>query len=60
MRLAQNLETIADAQHFSALVGKFNNTLHHGTKTCNSTATQVIAIGKPARQDQAIILLKTC
>ena len=54
MRFAQHLKTVAHSQHFAATVGKVNNTLHHGAKSGNGTAAQVIAVRKAAGQHNAV------
>ena len=46
--LAQDLESIAYAQHLSSPVRKFDHALHHRTEAGNSAASQVIAIAESA------------
>ncbi len=58
MRLTQYLEAVAYAKHLSTGIGKFNYTLHHRAKPCNSTATEVVAVGKTTGKYDAILCIK--
>jgi hypothetical protein len=53
-RFAQNLETVADAEHKPAVGRKLAHRVHHGGAGGDSAAAQVIAIGKPAGHDHQI------
>ena len=57
-RLAQDLETIADAQHQSAPVGKLLYRFHHGRELCNSPGAQVISVCEAAGNDSNVAVLQ--
>src|SRR5882672_160354 len=53
-RLAKNLEAIADAEDKSAGAREFLDGAHHWRKPCDGPRAQVIAIGKPAGQNDGV------
>jgi hypothetical protein len=52
---AQNLKTVADTENEFSLRRKFFDRLHHGRKTRQRTGSQIIAVGKTARNDDGVI-----
>jgi hypothetical protein len=48
------LKAVADAQHQTAALGKLHHPAHDRRKARHGAAAQVIAIGKPAGQDQTV------
>ena len=53
-RLAENLKAIANAQHMTAIVGKFLHRLHHWAKACDGTGAQVIAVTEAAGDEHGV------
>jgi hypothetical protein len=55
---AQNLETVADAQHHSAAVGEFAYRFHYRGKLRYRAGAQIVAEGEAARDDNRITILQ--
>ena len=53
-RLTENLEAVANPKHPSTALRKLHKPAHDRRKACHGTAAQVVAIGKPAGQNDAI------
>src|SRR5467141_4485712 len=53
-RFAKNLKAVADAEDKSAGAREFLHRAHHGRKPRNRARAQVIAISKPARQNDGV------
>ena len=51
VRLAQDLEPVADAQHRQARPGRRDQFAHHRGEPGDRAAAQVVAVGEPAGQD---------
>jgi hypothetical protein len=56
--LAQDLEAITDSDHQSAAFGEFLNRLHHGRELGYGAGAQVVAISKPAGDDDRVAVLQ--
>jgi hypothetical protein len=54
MGFTKDLETIAEPQYLSAIVGKFYNTLHHWAKPGNGSTTHIVAIRKATGENNTI------
>ena len=57
-RLAQDLETVADAEHEAAVGRELAHRVHHGRARGNGTAAQVVTVGEPAGHDYEISPLR--
>ena len=57
-RFAQDLKTVADAEHEAAIGGKLAHRVHDRRARGNRAAAQIIAIGKPAGHDHEIGALR--
>jgi hypothetical protein len=57
-RLGEDLEAIADSQHQPAARGKPLHRLHDRRKMRNGAGAQVIAVGKPARNQHRVHALE--
>src|SRR5712692_9093308 len=55
---AKDLEAVADAPHQAAAIGELAYLLHHGCEARDRSGAQVIAVCKPARQDDAVAALE--
>src|SRR5690606_4133683 len=58
MRLAQDLEAVADAQHRQSALGRVDDLAHHGCEAGDGTAPQVVAIGEATREDDGVDALQ--
>jgi hypothetical protein len=56
VRFAQNLETVADAQHKLAALRCFDDRFHHWRKSRDRSAPQVIPVRETTGQDNQIVL----
>src|SRR5262249_1665920 len=56
--LAKNLEAVADAEHEAATLGMFAHGIHHRRARRDRAATQIIAVGEAARDDDEIGALR--
>jgi hypothetical protein len=56
--LDEDLESVADAQDQAAFSGKSPDRPHNGGKLGNGSAAQIIAVGKPPREDNGIYITK--
>src|SRR5687768_1628946 len=52
--LLQNLEPVADAEHGLAGLGKCLNGRHDGRKTRDGSRAEIVAVGKPSRQNHDV------
>ena len=52
--LHQNLESVADAQHQSAVGREFLHCAHHRRKFGDGAATKIVAVGEAAGQDHRV------
>ena len=55
MRFAQDLEPVANTQHFTTFACKFDHALHDRAETGNCSCTEVIAVRKSPGQNNAVI-----
>src|SRR4030095_1472513 len=55
-RLTENLKAVADAEDETAVVRELHDTAHDRRKTRHGAAAQIIAVGKSARQNDAVII----
>src|SRR5262245_3988668 len=53
-RLAENLETVANANHHPTLGSKAFYCAHYWREACNRATAQIIAVRKSARQDDRV------
>jgi hypothetical protein len=53
-RLRQDLKSVTDAEHQAAFLRESSNGLHHRRELCYGAAPEVIAVGKPARQNNRV------
>ena len=58
VRLAQHLEAVADPEHRPALAREARDLIHDRRKAGDRTNPQVVAIGKPARDDHRVDALQ--
>jgi hypothetical protein len=58
-RFEQHLKTVADSQHWSAALGKLANRRHDRREPRHRTGPQIIAVGKPAGQNDHLGALQT-
>src|SRR5688572_13964203 len=54
--LAKNLKAVADAENKPPLPSELDDALHNRREARHGAATQVVAVGKSARQHQAIVV----
>ena len=55
---AQHLEAVADAEHQATGVRELDDALHDRREARHGAAAQVVAVGKPAGQDDAVDALE--
>jgi hypothetical protein len=55
---AQYLKAVADAKNQAPLRGKLFHRLHYGREACNGASAQVVAVGKPAGDNDCIAILQ--
>jgi hypothetical protein len=55
VRLAKNLEAVADAEHELAALGFFDDRSHDRGKPSDSAAAKVVAIRKPSRKYDQVV-----
>jgi hypothetical protein len=58
VRLAQDLEAVADAEHRHATLGRRDDLGHDGREAGDRTGAQVVAVREAARQDHSIDALE--
>ena len=58
VRLAQDLEAVADAQHRHAALGRRDDLGHDGGEAGDGSGAQVVAVGEAARQDDGVDALE--
>src|SRR5260221_1473185 len=54
VRLAENLESVADAEYWQAGYSSGDQFSHHGSEPGDGTAAQVVAVGKAAEHDHGV------
>jgi len=52
--LGEGLKAVADAQHQSSGAGKTGDFLHDGAETGHGPGAQIVTVGEPPRQDDAV------
>jgi hypothetical protein len=53
--LAEDLKTVTHAYYTATFIGKLDHALHHRAEPGNSAAAQVIAVGKPAGENDTVL-----
>jgi hypothetical protein len=54
----EDLESVANAEYFTAFGGEAGNALHDGAKAGDGAAAEIVAIGKSAGKDDAVFFAK--
>src|SRR5579872_664814 len=57
MRLAEDLEAVADSEHITAEIGVVADSIHYRRKAGDGPGPQIVAIREATRQDQAVVSL---
>ena len=52
--LTKDLKAVANAQHKPAALGEFDHTAQDRREACHGATAQIVAVGKPARQNNTI------
>ena len=58
VRLAEDLESVADSEHGQALLGTGDDRGHHGREASDGTAAQVVAVRESSREHHRIDALE--
>src|SRR5690606_1127809 len=58
VRLAEDLEAVADAEHRYAAVRGVDDLVHHGREAADSAGAQVVAVGEAAGQHDRVDILQ--
>ena len=58
VRLAQNLEAVADADDGLASLGVSPHSFHHGRESGDGAGAQVVAVGEAAGDDDGVVGIK--
>ena len=54
VRLAQDLEAVADAEHRQPAPGRVDDRVHHRREATDRAAPQVVAVGESTGQDHGV------
>src|SRR5204863_1995004 len=54
VRLAEDLEAVADAEDRQAVAGRLDDRVHHGGEPGDRAAAQIVPVGEPAGQDHRV------